>query len=220
MDSKIKKFIYKGQYLDVELNETNELYEVYNNIFKKDFSTELDYVRKRSQKLEQENNDENNKDIDNDERPVSNDKEDDENLNTEENENLEEEEVDNDIDLEHKLMKNLYRKITLKTHPDKTNDEELHEIFKQADIAYKEENLLDLLIISIQLRIKYSIMNFNIISKLEKDIKSKEYKINEIKKTIAWTWGTKNDEPQEREKLKKYLYGVWGLPDDFLEKNM
>ena len=63
-------------------------------------------------------------------------------------------------------------------------------------------------------------MNFNIISKLEKDIKSKEYKINEIKKTIAWTWGTKNDEPQEREKLKKYLYGVWGLPDDFLEKNM
>ena len=156
MDSKIKKFIYKGQYLDVELNETNELYEVYNNIFKKDFSTELDYVRKRSQKLEQENNDENNKDIDNDEKPVSNDKEDNENLNTEENENLEEEEVDNDIDLEHKLMKNLYRKITLKTHPDKTNDEELHEIFKQADIAYKEENLLDLLIISIQLRIKYS----------------------------------------------------------------
>ena len=105
MDSKIKKFIYKGQYLDVELNETNELYEVYNNIFKKDFSTELDYVRKRSQKLEQENNDENNKDIDNDEKPVSNDKEDNENLNTEENENLEEEEVDNDIDLEHKLMK-------------------------------------------------------------------------------------------------------------------
>ena len=37
-DTKIKKFIYKGQYLDVELNETNDLYEVYNNKFKDDFS--------------------------------------------------------------------------------------------------------------------------------------------------------------------------------------
>ena len=51
-ETKVKKFIYKGQYLDVELNETNELYDIYNDMFKKDFFNELSYLRKRNEKLE------------------------------------------------------------------------------------------------------------------------------------------------------------------------
>ena len=45
----------------------------------------------------------------------------------------------------------------------------------------------------------------------------KENKIEDIKSTVAWNWGNKSDDPEEKEKLKKYLYGIWGLPDDFLE---
>ena len=213
LESKIKKFIYKGQYLDVELNETNELYEIYNDMFKKDFFAELAYLRKRSEKLNKEMNktdlDENNDEPIDDELKEEPD----------DQEELEEPEDNDEIDMniEIKFMKNLYRKITIKTHPDKTNDTDLHEIFKQADIAYKEENLLDLLIIAIQLRIKYPKMDFDISQKLQKDIKAKENKIEDIKSTVAWNWGNKSDDPEEKEKLKKYLYGIWGLPDDFHE---
>lgn len=236
-ETKVKKFIYKGQYLDVELNETNELYDIYNDMFKKDFFYELSYLRKRNEKLEKFNsnqqnddnnssNEENNNDEndcnDLEEQEVNNDNpstnEDDDDLNK--SKNIEDNLEDNlPINLQHKFMKILYRKITIKTHPDKTKDTDLHEIFKQADVAYKEENLLDLLIIAIQLRIKYPALNFDFASKLELDIKLKENKINDIKSTIAWNWGSKCDEPEEREKLKKYLYGIWGLPDDFLDNN-
>ena len=44
---KLKNLLYKGQYLDVELNETNELYDIYNDMFKKDFFNELSYLRKK-----------------------------------------------------------------------------------------------------------------------------------------------------------------------------
>ena len=207
LESKVKKFIYKGQYLDVELNETNELYEIYNDMFKKDFFAELAYLRKRSEKL--------NKEINKTDTDESNDEQ---NIDSKQEDELDEqEEIKDDDKVENKFIKNLYRKITIKTHPDKTNDTDLHEIFKQADVAYKEENLLDLLIIAIQLRIKYPKMDFDISQKLQKDIKAKENKIEDIKSTVAWNWGNKSDDPEEKEKLKKYLYGIWGLPDDFLE---
>ena len=227
-DTKIKKFIYKGQYLDVELNETNDLYEVYNNKFKKDFSVELAYLRKRNAKLEESMNKEQNEKKDDDAPQEEQDKEDiDESKDeTKDEANDEENDEENDefqkqeqvpINKERKFTKILYRKITIKTHPDKTRDTDLHEIFKLADVAYKECNLLDLLIIAIQLRIKIPKCEFEITYKLENDIKNKEIKIEDLKSTVAWNWGSKCDDPDERNRLKKYLYGMWGLPDDFLE---
>ena len=227
-DTKIKKFIYKGQYLDVELNETNDLYEVYNNKFKEDFSVELAYLRKRNAKLEKSMNKKQNEKKDDDAPQEEQDKEDIDGSKDESKDEAKDEAKDEEndefqkqeqipINEEHKFTKILYRRITIKTHPDKTRDPDLHEIFKLADVAYKECNLLDLLIIAIQLRIKIPKCDFEITSKLENDIKSKELKIEDLKSTVAWNWGSKCDDPDERNRLKKYLYGMWGLPDDFLE---
>jgi len=224
-DTKIKKFIYKGQYLDVELNETNDLYEVYNNKFKKDFSIELAYLRKRNAKLEksmnkkEEQNEEKDDDDPQEDKAEDEDEDEDEAKDeAKENDEFQKQEQEQiPINEERKFTKILYRKITIKTHPDKTRDTDLHEIFKLADVAYKECNLLDLLIIAIQLRIKIPKCEFEITYKLEKDIKYKELKIEDLKSTVAWNWGSKYDDDGERDRLKKYLYGMWGLPDNFIE---
>jgi len=133
-----------------------------------------------------------------------------------------------------KLLRKLYRKIVIITHPDKnkiSNDNYLR-LFIKAEKANKEKNILNLMIIAMQLGIgitetlkdildekefnKIKILIFNI---LESELKGLEYKITFKKKTFVWCWN-EADTDEKKECIRRNLYQVWKLPDDFRENNI
>jgi hypothetical protein len=104
-------------------------------------------------------------------------------------------------------LKKLYRLLSLKTHPDKNNgSQESKEIFAEINKAYKDKNILKLFKFALQYKIE---INPIIIEKctalFENSIKEMQDKIEHIKKTVAWNWGISSEEEKElhREILKR-----------------
>mgnify|MGYP003338614254 CR=1 FL=1 len=110
----------------------------------------------------------------------------------------------------------------------KINDESLKKkltlLFKKADKYYKKNMLLNLILIANELNINshqeiFKIMkllcdNLSTINKyFDKEIMNLETEINNNKKAVAWVWGTAETE-EEKNKVKKWIYGNWGIPLD------
>ena len=104
-------------------------------------------------------------------------------------------------------LKKLYRLLSLKTHPDKNNgSQESKENFAEINKAYKEKDILKLFKFALKYKIE---LNSVIIEKcsvlFENSIKDMQAKIEHIKQTVAWNWGISSDEQKEihRETLKR-----------------
>ena len=107
-----------------------------------------------------------------------------------------------------KYMKKLYRLLSLKTHPDKVqnNTEEAKQLFLDVQNAYKQKDILRLLSFATQLNIPHKFEDvfelnqptFNIEHLFEKSIDTIHNNIQNMKCTLAWNWqvadeNTKND---------------------------
>ena len=107
------------------------------------------------------------------------------------------EEID-DLETAPKWVKKIYRKIALKSHPDKVqhlkiSEEEkkhLEESFKNAFNCLKEEKYEDLLTIALDLEIDIDTLGEDQIIILEESIKKTRNEIHEIQNLAPWTWGT------------------------------
>lgn len=111
--------------------------------------------------------------------------------------------------------KKAFRKIALKTHPDKVGDsenlEELQELYSQANRAVEEENY-DLLL---EICEKLSIEN-SLDPEIELQYNSKRQEIvrNELDKltsTLPWVWGESCDNIQVRKSLLITMLPKYGL---------
>lgn len=95
-------------------------------------------------------------------------------------------------------LKKLYRKIALETHPDKLNEEDDDFNFKkekyiEATEAVKTNNHEKLIQIAIELDLEIDIEFEKQVEMMSKTVKSLEEKINVMKKTAYYAWGTCND---------------------------
>jgi hypothetical protein len=94
-----------------------------------------------------------------------------------------------------KDLKKLYRKIAEKTHPDKTDDADMSEVFKMAASAYSDGDLAMILEIAGNLNIELLELSKESIILLENNIEKISKEINIMKNTIGWNWTqTTNDE--------------------------
>lgn len=208
---KLKRLISKYNYLDIYLQEIKIQYKIYNQTFLKEYyELNPDELSNKSEnkdnKEDKENKDKENKD-DKDNKEDKDKENKDDKDNKEDKENIDEEikiNIDNDkndLDPEIRdILNKLYRKISLKIHPDKPNGD--NEKFIKALNAYKSNNILELIILADLYNIDYS-LNENVFSYIEKEIDTLDHKINELQHHVCWLWCNADEETKRKFKLPK-----------------
>lgn len=107
-------------------------------------------------------------------------------------------------------LRKIYRKLSLKTHPDRNinldEEEKLEneEIFKEITESYENGDFCDLLVKAKELRVKIPELLEEDLEILKINIKNIEEKLNGIKKEISWKWCTTSC-AIEKENIKKFI---------------
>ena len=181
---KINRLLLHYDYIDSYLQEVKYKHSVYNTIFLNEYY-ELNPQDKNIKEPEPcVTNKENTIDSDN-----TNDTIDSDNTN----------ELKDSLNPEIKdFISKLYRKISLKTHPDKQNND--NEIFIKVLEAYKTNNILELLKMSNKFNIEYT-LNDTIFTYIEDEITKIEQKINELKHNVCWLWCNADENTKKNFKL-------------------
>lgn len=85
-------------------------------------------------------------------------------------------------------FKSLFRKISILTHPDKTQDENSREILQEAVEAKKSKDASSLTSLAHDLKIDLSSLNYKSIDALESSIHDSEKEILNIHNSYPWLW--------------------------------
>lgn len=176
---KLNRLLLHYDYIDSYLQEVKYKHSVYNTIFLNEYY-ELNPQDKKTPEPSQNDtakNDNSNETIDSD--------------NTNElKDNLNPEIKD--------FISKLYKKISLKTHPDKQNGN--NEIFIKVLEAYKTNNILELIKMSNKYNVEYS-LNDIVFAHIEEEITKIEQKINEFKHNVCWLWCNADENTKKNFKL-------------------
>lgn len=182
----LHKFLTQHQYLTSLLCETKYLFNKYNKKFLEEYYEEdelEDYKTKKQEEIDKK-------------------LEENINLKKEEKEESCEEKLEED-NSQSPILSKLYKKLSLKTHPDKVPDQ--IEVFKRVSAAYKKNDILTLIVIAYEL--KMDIIDIIedqgdiVIENLNKNIENIDKEINDLKHTVAWLWVNASDE--EKQQYKK-----------------
>ena len=128
--------------------------------------------------------------------------------NNQNNEELSEEEVEEISKTEN--LKKIYKKLSLKLHPDRNSHleeeekKEHEELFKEIVDSYESGDLCNLLVRAREFRVKIPELNEEEVKILEKNISEIGEKIKTIKKQTSWVWCTTTN-PRVRERIKEVL---------------
>lgn len=88
-------------------------------------------------------------------------------------------------------FKSLYRKIAVRTHPDKNrNKQDARDIYESATVAKSEGNLQELLDAGkkVDIKLKVDEISLDELNLLESNIKEIKNKIDKIKNSYPWVW--------------------------------
>jgi hypothetical protein len=88
-------------------------------------------------------------------------------------------------------FKSLYRKIAVRTHPDKNkNKQDARDIYESATVAKKQGNLQELLDAGkkVDIKLKVDEISLDELDLLESNIKEIKNKIDKIKNSYPWVW--------------------------------
>ena len=120
-----------------------------------------------------------------------------------------------DVLPEDKDLKNLFKKIALKTHPDKLRDmdddeaDQLTELYKEAAGAAEVGDGMALLEIAYELGIKVDIDPAKEVDWLSKKILMLQEDISEMRNTAEWIWG--HSDGAERVRIEKMVMDQLGF---------
>jgi hypothetical protein len=101
-------------------------------------------------------------------------------------------------------VKKLYREIVKKTHPDKTNSEELINLYMNATIAADEYNLMELFIICDQLSIDFEI-DFEDKGTLIALIEMKKNELKSIESSFIWLYYMAKTEEEKNKLIELFV---------------
>ena len=103
-----------------------------------------------------------------------------------------------------KDLKNLYRKIVSKTHPDKIGNDRYAGVFNAAARAYESDDLAKLLEIAGGLNLEVTELSPEAVSLLKINIISMQKEIHTLKQSTAWAWASAKNE-KEKKAIIKFL---------------
>jgi len=168
------------------LKESEELFELYDRLFKDDFYKEINFMAQKASEVTEEEKMVNPLDVINEE---------------------EEEEPERDPDLY-----KVYKKIAMKTHPDRVKDESLVDFFDQATQAMNENDWMTILNIALALEIKTPEFTEELRHKLQTNILEINTKVKSLHNTAAWVWA--NTATQHKEKIRKSIRALMGIDEE------
>lgn len=112
--------------------------------------------------------------------------------------------IENETIDENPALRKIYREIVKITHPDKTDDPRLNDIYVKAGISYNGNEAIELYSICDQLGIKYDVA--------EKEVEMMRIRISEIKERIkmlestnTWVWYHCDDQRIKDEIILRYV---------------
>ena len=173
---KLRRYLTQYDYLDNLLQETKFLFDEYNQTFLREYydENELNEHKKSNQPKPP---------------PVIDD-------NTDIS-------CDNIPDEEDPVIKHIYKRLSLKTHPDKVPGK--IDTFKKIAELYRSKDLIGLIKIAKDLRIDITDIlenPENIINTLDTSIQNIEKQIHDLTHTLAWHWAHATDEQKKIYKHK------------------
>ena len=168
------------------LKESEELFELYERLFKDDFSKEINFMARKATEITEEQKMVNPIDVINEEQ---------------------EEEPERDPDLY-----KIYKKIAMKTHPDRVKDESMVDFFDQATQAMKENDWMTILTIALALEIKTPEFTEELRQKLQANILEINTKVKSLHNTAAWVWA--NTTEQNKEKIRISIRAMMGIDEE------
>ena len=168
------------------LKESEELFELYERLFKDDFSKEINFMARKATEITEEEKMVNPIDVINEEK---------------------EEEPERDPDLY-----KIYKKIAMKTHPDRVKDESMVDFFDQATQAMKENDWMTILTIALALEIKTPEFTEELRQKLQANILEINTKVKSLHNTAAWVWA--NTAEQNKEKIRISIRAMMGIDEE------
>lgn len=174
MSKKIKKLFLKIEYVSLDLEDTLESFEEYNNDLNKNIRSEIEYMNFIN-KIGQNNN----KEISTSPKPP-----------------------------ESKLMRKIYKNLAKILHPDVSELPNATEIFREVTDCYENHNLMGLIRVSNENNINLSFLNDADVQEIEESIEKNNQKINELKNTLAWFWGTNDSDVETKRKKARALMGI------------
>lgn len=101
-------------------------------------------------------------------------------------------------------VKKIYREIVKLTHPDKTNSEEMIEVYRNATNAANNYNIIDLFQICIQLGIHIE-LDTEDVDVLNFLIKTKKDDIIKIESSFIWLWINAKDDNEKNNIIKMFI---------------
>jgi thioester reductase-like protein len=128
------------------------------------------------------------------------------------------EEKEEDVERDPDLYK-VYKKIAMKTHPDRVKDESLVDFFDQATQAMKENDWMATLSIALALDIKTPEFTEELRQKLQANILEIKTKVKNLHNTAAWVWA--NTAEENKEKIRKSIRAMMGINEkEFLRATL
>ena len=190
---KVKKIAMKASLVSMELEDLTEENEEHKKALAEAFKSEFAFIewkkQQERQKAEQELQEQEQNSV---EEPETEEPEiEDETPEEEEEETLEQDKKPSETPSE---LKKLYRTIAQKTHPDKTTDERLNEIFKLSAEAMQEENWMALVEFAGELNLDIEFLSDETCKAVEDSIDRNQKKISVIKNTFSYIWSCQKDD--------------------------
>jgi len=166
--------------LSLEIEEAEELDVKYKNKFTKDFHNEMQF---RSNKVKEEEDRLGGHEI-----------------------GGEEEHQKNPVE-GHPLLKQIFREVVKKTHPDRHGDTHLKN-FKNANEAHENHDWTALLLIAVDLDIEIPVFGDDVASLITNEIEKKKSLIQKRKETLAWGWANSVNPSEETRKRVRQIMGI------------
>jgi len=101
-------------------------------------------------------------------------------------------------------IKNLYRQIAKSTHPDKNDQENLRELYLEAQKAYESNDLVQIITICDKLKIEYEVTTEEF-QMIRDEIDFKKKRINFLESTYTWKWYQEQSDDQKNKIILTYL---------------
>jgi len=108
------------------------------------------------------------------------------------------------LESDNQTLKELYRKIVQKTHPDKINSDLLNDFYVRAVEANKRGDILTIYAISSELGIKFEISDEEVLVLRTQIQMIKLQQIN-FEKTHFWAWANSKQDIQRKEIIRHFL---------------
>jgi hypothetical protein len=109
------------------------------------------------------------------------------------------------LESDNQKLKDLYRKIVQKTHPDKVNSDALSEFYVRATEANKRGDILTIYAVSNELGIKFDISDEEI-TILRRQIHMIKLEQDNFEKSHFWVWANTKFDGKKKDIIKHFLF--------------